>query len=160
MYETPQTIADWAAETFGIDATVGMMAARVNVEVAELHLEIQMQRPDGIAEEAADVYITMCHMAAVLANRVPSLDVPMVFNNNHQPGSLVDLMANVVYYAAFPVVMHSLQPAMQAVVTRLHKLAVLYHFNLNDEVNKKMVINRARTWNVVNGVGQHVEESK
>ncbi len=46
------------------------------------------------------------------------------------------------------------------VVICLSRLAGRMGFNIQDEVNKKMAINRARKWDVENGFGQHVKSSR
>lgn len=43
------------------------------------------------------------------------------------------------------------------VLITLYRVAELCGYDLHALVNEKMTINRARKWNVANGVGQHVK---
>lgn len=44
------------------------------------------------------------------------------------------------------------------VLITLYRIADVYGFSLHSEVDKKMEINRARSWTVTKGVGQHIKE--
>lgn len=158
--ETPTGIADWASEVFGLEATIKTMAARVNVEGAELHFEMVRRQHEKVAEEAADVYITMCHMAARLQSTIKQPCVfPYVFYSpsGYMP-DLIPALSSLIFHAYDPIISYSLMYAMRNVINTLQAIADTYLFDLAEEVDKKMAINRGRTWNVVNGVGQHLTE--
>ena len=155
MMETPQTIGQWAAETFGLESTIRTMAARVNVEVAELHLEMVKENKHRITMEAADVYITLCHMARCLQKYKPGEDIfGRVVSHRLSSDNAIGC-ATELCRAADESAERTIN-AMYGMFSMLNKVAETFQFNLQIAVINKMKINRSREWRVENGVGQHV----
>ena len=60
MMHTPASINNWALQTFGPDKSLAIVAARANLEMAELVDAIAMGKSkEDIAEEASDVLIIL-----------------------------------------------------------------------------------------------------
>lgn len=101
MKETQSSIEAWRLATFGT-VSPSLIAARMNVEVAELLLELARPNPSvkKIEGECADVLIV------------------------------------------------------------LYGICEAFGFDLHEAVNIKMARNRQRTWDVRDGVGQHVADKE
>tara|TARA_R100000808_G_C2112571_1_gene126212 strand:+ start:582 stop:881 length:300 start_codon:yes stop_codon:yes gene_type:complete len=66
MSETTNTIGRWAVETFGVP-TLEVAESRAREEMDELQDAINLSvYPETIVEEAADVVIVLCHLAATM----------------------------------------------------------------------------------------------
>lgn len=170
MIENPRAIGAWALATFGSQATLYTMACRVLVEAAELTLEVAKQSDaEKVAEEAADVYVTLCHMTAIIqANGYMGerelCPYNVVFDTRHfRFGETLDVVRavdNARELAKHPGInILSVLTAMNTAMCAIFENSIRWAYNLGDAVDKKMATNRARVWNVVNGVGQHVKES-
>ena len=157
--ETPEMIGEWASSTFGNLARPEVMAARVNCEAAELHLAIMQDKVEEIYEEAADVYITLCHMASNLQKSYTDVGVVKgVFSDpvwGIGPMSIPCVMYSLTTHADSRNVLMTMD-LMIEVRRLLATIEAQYDFFLQEAVDAKMKINRARSWSVVNGVGQHI----
>jgi NTP pyrophosphatase (non-canonical NTP hydrolase) len=98
--ESQTSIESWRLTTFGT-VSAQLIAARMNVEVAELLLELARPNPSvkKIEGECADVLIV------------------------------------------------------------LYGICEAYGIEIHNAVDRKMAVNRGRTWDVRDGVGQHVKET-
>lgn len=86
MIETQQSIAAWAAETFGEAGSNIRVATRANEEMAELlrALAVDDHHPKA-AEEIADVVIILYRLAHRLgADLAGSIDVKMATNRTRE----------------------------------------------------------------------------
>ena len=65
-HEDPKSIGSWTSATFGEGALPASVAARANEEMAEFLRAVVVGETDKALEEAADVWIVLCHYAAVM----------------------------------------------------------------------------------------------
>jgi hypothetical protein len=161
-HETQATIEAWRADSFGPLASLPSGLARANEEMAELVKAVTVGAdPAQIAEEAADVAITLCGAAErcgtdltpIMTRRDLSID----------PAAVIAIKANSLLAHTMEIVTCERISAstigiyIDIVVAMMAKLCASLGFNLADEVNDKMAINRARTWRLDGaGHGYHL----
>lgn len=168
-HETQASIEAWRRETFGPPSSAARMTARANEEMAELLREVTREDPDNarILVECADVLIVLYGVAELLD---VALDDDSVFRYlrggvscregalsveaGYANGVLAMLFENLVRPDA-------LASARRAIIVQialsLDRLAVSAGGNLDDAVDAKMAINRARDWKLTDrGHGRHV----
>jgi hypothetical protein len=157
MPETPASIVDWAEETFGPAASLLRLAGRANTEMAELVRAVTSGEPtERIGEEAADVAIILCRVAATLgtASRfvsdTPVSSMPVLKATFHANRTVADLLLEIGRPGGPDVVYAG------ALVSRaflfLRGLCEALGTALGERVDAKMQINRGRRW-IVNGDG-------
>lgn len=159
MPETQESISKWATETFGVSSSNARVAARANEEMAELlrALTADDDSPKA-AEEAADVKIVLYRLAERMGFRLESGGVLLSMPSNYS----VAVGANEYMARVLSTIVQDEETAtyaIQATVRWLHMLAARMGFQLNEEVDKKMAVNRARVWNLDgSGHGYHVRD--
>lgn len=157
--ESPKSIYDWGAATFGPRIPT-IMAVRTGMEVAELVIAFANDHDfDKKRDELSDVAIMLWQLAvthSVDARPTPSIS----FINPQGHGPLAFVMA---LNHAFSVYLERLvckgsEPYewLKKALMALEEIAALMGLDLPSLVDAKMQINRARTWKCLDkGVFQH-----
>ena len=167
MKETQESIAKWAAETFGEVGSNARVAARANEEMAELVLG----RADGemsdqeLMAECADIAIVLCRLAHrmgfVLRIELSSFNS---LNYNDSDDRTVAKANSSMSKLLRALTADDNNPAAQEhandCMDMLLQLAAFFDFELVREIDKKMAINRKREWRLdLTGHGYHVRAS-
>jgi hypothetical protein len=168
MRETQQTISAWIEETFGPVDNNLRVVARANEEMAEVLRCISAGRPyDGLGEECADVAICLCRLAARMG-----FDLSMQSAKLGPAGELVAVHAASANKAMAEMFLACclrddhprIKDFAEDVIVCLD-LAARHELRgfgtLEDEIDKKMAVNRARKWEL-DGTGcgyQRAEDS-
>lgn len=152
MPETPTTIREWADATFG-PRTPQRALARAHAEMSELLLELTGPAdPARLLNEAADVAITLCACP---------------WQQDHWPEA--QKTSELLFCSSIRRAARFIAEAMTS-YNNAHmqyrtqdaewELALAFGPALWPEAERKMAINRARTWTRDGfGTGQHQEES-
>jgi hypothetical protein len=159
--ETQKTISQWAEDTFGPVGTNLSIALRANVERAELLQAVQAEDYEEVRKEIADVVIVLMRLA-----ENTNIDL-MAVRNKHfvttKAPALVLYGANcrmsdlIKYLAISPVLGVGFPNMLAGVVAGLFRAMELVGGDLQEEINRKMAINRQRRWKLDGrGHGQHV----
>jgi NTP pyrophosphatase (non-canonical NTP hydrolase) len=169
--ETQKTISDWAMKTFGMPSSLPSIAARANIELAELISAMEKGDTGGVAEEAADVVIILYRLAdrAGITLHMPSDQGALDFNRGCT-AAMLNSMAQVMYAAQSLealritnrgyVMIHDIV-SLDGMVEHLAAIAHDFGEGLQEEINRKMKINRQRKWQVdKHGMAQHIEEGQ
>lgn len=166
--ERQRQITQWAFDTFGPCPNLAVTAARANKEVAELLWAATATAvdPDGVASEAADVYICACRLASDVGcdleeetrYRVGTPDgaVPVAQMAALVATSWAQIATALVVDASKHTRIVSL---LGAVARALRDVCVAVGRDLLVEVDAKMAVNRARQWVVADGHGSHVRRN-
>lgn len=162
MAETQDTISRWAEETFGPSSSNARVAARANEEMAELirALSAEDNNPKA-AEEIADVLIALYRLNARMGFPYDNYGVFVgVAPNNLATATAINIqMAELLHVLSKDDNNARAKELIRLVYTGLLILADRMGFNLYEEVNKKMAVNRAREWRLDStGHGYHVRD--
>jgi len=162
MRESQASIVAWANQTFGPAASTVRVVARANEEMAELLRAITWgAEPSKIAVEAADVAIVLCRAAAAV-NEMPLFSNAAAARSEaplkpalHANRAIADLLLEIDRSGG------GAEFFVARLITRafffLHRVCEAAGSTLAEEVDSKMAINRARTWNLDgSGHGYHV----
>lgn len=166
MKETQESISIWAEETFGPDGSNARIAARANLEMAELigALTLDDNNPKA-AEEVADVMIVLCRLARRLETRLPAFDyefgrIKGACTNFNIAAQASHGLARLLWSLSVSDNSHSARSWLIDACGYLGSLAKHMDFDMREEVDKKMAINRSRQWKLDNtGHGYHVRGS-
>lgn len=173
-HETPQSVSQWAEETFGPAGSNFSVAVRANRELGELLSVVASSQavlddgdtPIGLGEELADVVIVLWRLAsrngieitqprAYDGTRLPLLPdgtARAVARMNREWGKFLE-------YVAEDDQMGDLEYHVSRLVSACYIVAERHHLHLQDEIDAKMKINRSRKWNLDgDGHGYHVKE--
>jgi NTP pyrophosphatase (non-canonical NTP hydrolase) len=83
--ETQDSIEEWRRDTFGVPSTAARLAARANVEMAELLDELSAGRNEAAAVECADVVIVLFGVAERLGvDLLAEVDKKMAINRDRK----------------------------------------------------------------------------
>lgn len=128
--ETQETITIWGLATFGVNPAMGM-ASRMNVEVAEL-----LEKCAGPDQHLQDLCKAAVRLAEAISARQHELEAQggVAYDQPYDVEGALDECADV-----------------HIVLTQV---ASILGGDLQDRVDAKMKINRARTWKKVEG-GRH-----
>lgn len=154
--ETTQSIADWINATFGPAASNLRDATRANEEMAEL-VEAFMQDAmhPKVPEEAADVAIVLCRLAAksgATIDQSPAQNLGGIAEANRAMAALLKALAADDGHP-------KVAGMVEAVVAPLCLLLRWHKTTLWEQVQKKMAVNRSRVWKRDGtGCGYHVKE--
>lgn len=119
MNETQRSICDWGLETFGVSGSALTTATRMNVEVAELLTDL-----GGVVDPLLDDLLRANNaLAEAISNRANALE---------REGLLPDRSPNGKECCDVQVI--------------LYQVAERCGLKLAEETDRKMAINRARTW--------------
>lgn len=173
MIETIAGIKDWADTVFG-DVSLQMNLARANEELAELITQCVMKKPlKDIAEECADIGIVLVRSVHITAKtETPEFDFQMtepIKDMNHYYVHNPDPYTTIMMYA-LSVHKHlewcmlylrstnEVRERLDNIYSLLECMCLSCGTFLNVEIDAKMVINRARQWNITGqGTGYHVK---
>lgn len=165
MIETPKTILEWSQVTFGQRSPL-RIATRGSKEVNELMCAILDDGEAGaIHEEMADCAIMLWQVAEILgAHPQPDFIVPSSPERVGRKGWAIKLQSRTtVLLSELSLPGGPSGPAVNVLEDVLKVLGLLswaFGIDLQDHVNAKMRINRARSWaQLSNGSYQHVEHS-
>tara|TARA_B100002049_G_C16070064_1_gene372364 strand:- start:1099 stop:1584 length:486 start_codon:yes stop_codon:yes gene_type:complete len=158
MSETQESICQWAQDSFGTAKSLFRILTRANEEMTELLVAIELN-PDKAPEEAADIAIILCRAAK-------RLDLEVRFGAGK--GSIyfgltpirLAVLANSALSDAIKSVVNdrpeTARVEIDVCVDWLIDLELHYGTTLQAEIDKKMAINRARTWDLDgSGHGYH-----
>jgi NTP pyrophosphatase (non-canonical NTP hydrolase) len=160
MTETQATISEWAFATFG-KPTPLRAAVRTNAELAELLTALCLGNKEQIAKELADVAICLYACATLLEIEILEPDdyhrSPFPWHGVlTEMARIIDAVGNGYCFGNRTEQRIGVRRTSQA----LHDLAHEHGADLLVEIDRKMAINRARTWKLDgSGCGQHVEPS-
>lgn len=162
--ETQKSISDWANHTFGQPGSNLRVATRAGEEIFELFKEMCQASPDyaKLVEEAADVAIVLYRLCDRLGFLV---DTSIIRREDPANAKLFAAQANAQIASVIVRLIHqdndvSARYNLLQTYYFLEQLCLELGYNLNEQVETKMVINRQRKWNVGNdGHGYHVKES-
>jgi hypothetical protein len=161
--ETQESISEWAEEAFGPVSSNARVAARANEELAELlrALSTDDNSPKA-AEEAADVAIVLYRLRArmgfapAFVKQSPDF---LAVNNLHAATGANYGMEHLLRLLARDDGHANAEYFIRLVFVGLNELAARMGFNLAEEVDRKMAVNRSRVWNLDgSGHGYHVRE--
>ena len=158
--ETTTTITQWASETFGEATSVMRAVARVNEEMAELIRAITAGKPrEKIIEEAADVSIIserVYSLTGVVRRRV-NLFEHLVLSSSPIRVAILANSALSRFMLDFPSARYD-----ETLCDLAEYLDILFRqlgTTRQQEVDKKMAINRQRVWKKDGtGHGYHVRD--
>lgn len=158
MKETPDTISAWAVATFGDRNSVARVIARANEEGAELLRELTAgNRPEKMAQEAADIVIVLCraglrHIVNAPAGMAPSLTRAEIAVSIGD--ALLKALNAALTGGAYDV-------HVRSAMIRCAALCACYGRRLTEEVDAKMAVNRGRQWHHDGtGHGYHVRDKE
>lgn len=169
MPETQATISAWADATFGTASSNARVAARANEEMAELLRAITSDDPAKLAkvpEEAADVVIVLCRLATRLGYKLPPLTVELEASQHHVTLHWAAwankwLARAIQSLTETEGISANVPDCLLGCVLNLAQLCKLLGTDLWTEVERKMAVNRGRTWRWAldgSGHGYHVRE--
>lgn len=158
-----QEITKWADETFGVSESNFRTAVRVNEEMAELLTVVSMNDdPEKIAEEVADVMIVLYRLATQLGVDLDKRRYPEPCRRCHVTTEAA--MANTQLAMLLDCLegdKDTFKAEAQVYMTNMARdldyLACAVGLDLNDEVWRKMLVNRSRKW-VRDGSGHGYHE--
>lgn len=148
--ETQDSIEQWAAATFaGSDRTALGIATRMNIEVAELvaELVITNMTPERAALECADIWIVLAQVAhaqgyllerGVAALR-PVCNLELVATINTKSAELLSALQHRAP-------LHVTHALMSDIASFTESLCARQGMMLSEAVDRKMQVNRARSW--------------
>jgi NTP pyrophosphatase (non-canonical NTP hydrolase) len=159
-------ISKWQDDTFGPPSSNARSAARANEEMAELlaALTVDDNHPKA-AEEAADIVIVLYRPMTLLGKNmnteierlVPAFGLPETSNARlaaHANEAMAELLAVLTIDDEHP----KASDKIAGVVIILYVLAARLGKDMDEEIARKMEINRARTWKLADaGHGYHVK---
>lgn len=158
-HETQKTITNWADETFGPVNNNFRVAARANEEMAELLRALSVGDEEKAREEAADVVIVLARLATRLERKLFPPTWPE--HNSKRPTNYATLANNDMSWLLMRLEMD--QNSIDAhgdiwnIVSLMHAICIRLGTDLQTEIDKKMAVNRARTWKLDgSGHGYHV----
>lgn len=164
-HETQYTITDWGIATFG-ERTAVALSARMLLEVAELVVavrETETQSTESVMTELADVVISASALASELNCKVDFTSIPLGTRELHTASleavatistSILNLAAVINNRVACEVDASSQLRTLGALCRAAARWAGT---DLQEEVDRKMKINRARRWQLSEDGGyQHV----
>jgi len=168
--ETQQTIVAWAIETFGDLGTLPKLAARMNTEVAEVLREAASVPVDNgqVAVECADVAIVLFRIAEIIgidlrermidANEREEFAMkPSVWNAAKWVGEYCGLLIDRVPFGedVRPGDRYEIAGHARKLGGSLWRLSALCGTPLDEAIDRKMQINRARKWVQGKDSGDH-----
>lgn len=164
MTETVESIAVWAAETFGPVESEARLIARANEEMAELvaHFLTPALDIDACVTEAADVVIVLCRQAH--RDRIYLQDIikaarPMLVDGVYSVGRANTALAKAIRAVTAGACGDAFALPVMDCVRWLAIFAEVHGRNLWTVIEAKMAVNRARVWKRDgNGVGYHVRD--
>jgi NTP pyrophosphatase (non-canonical NTP hydrolase) len=169
MSETQASISAWAEQTFGPVSSHARVAARANEEMAELLrcLTVDEHHPKA-GEEIADVVIVLARLATRLGvDLARDFPVKAPARTRHLatlPGPFAQAAcANeqlaILLRALSLEVEFMAASLLLTVVIDLHILAAHLGADVQQQVDAKMAVNRARQWQLDgSGHGYHVRQ--
>lgn len=151
--ETQETVSKWAIETFGRPTPL-RAALRTNTELAELLVALYLDNKEQIAKELADVAICLFGVATTLDEHLRTLPAGRVAPRCELIQVILrrwnDLLQDVYLGLGYGHV--------QLIWRALGDLAACCEVDMQNEIDRKMAINRARRWKLDgSGCGQHEE---
>lgn len=170
--ETQTSIAEWQDVTFGKSARNFRIAVRANEEMAELLRELSLgASPEYDArkaiEECADVYIVLCRLGdrfgVDLLKSSYARNIRDELHFGSKPYEIAAkanlLMARTVLLLSYEIPHKAITEVAAGVVGLLKWIVERLGGNLLDAIDRKMDVNRARTWRLdASGHGYHVKE--
>lgn len=170
--ETQTSIAEWQDVTFGKSARNFRIAVRANEEMAELLRELSLgASPEYDArkaiEECADVYIVLCRLGdrfgVDLLKSSYARGLCGELSLGSRPYEIAAkanmLMSRTIVLLSYEITDKAITEVASGVVGLLKWIVEKLGGNLLDAVDRKMEINRARTWKLdASGHGYHVKE--
>ena len=163
MRETQVSISQWATDTFGPASSNARVCARANEEMAELLRALTSDQPEKAVEEAADVVIVLYRLAERLG-RALTWDRDFSYCTGWKPLQSACQANNCLAEALQLLAAGSGMGAMDGIEEAVYFLATLLQrlgSDLETEIDRKMITNRARAWKVTDdGHGYHVRPEK
>ena len=158
-HETPESITEWSDATFGGDVSPLACAVRANMEMAELLAAVTQNQPvERIAEECADVCIVLWRLAKLLAADLGPLEYysPIRERADETVKTInTHLAATIRHVATNP---HRARECLLMTLCYIQWLATVCKFDLQEAVDAKMQVNRARQWKMDGtGCGYHIK---
>lgn len=147
--ETQKTISDWAEQTFGPSGPLPRIAARANEEMAELLKGLTFcAEPHQLVEEAADVKIVLYRLAERLGFDLDERLRPWASERLGVEGHAAQANEALARALCYLVADHPAAAGWRVVdcLGHLDRFTRVLGYNLADEVDRKMAINRARGW--------------
>jgi len=149
--ETIESIAAWQDATFGPVQSRARSIARANEELAELiRAWTSNEPPEKIIAEAADVVIVLCALAWMMRAKDEEVSLDFLGDGIIQPRHAVPAMAKCMAFALNQVtediIPFSLHVTVMYIMSYAKGLVAALGGKLQDAVDAKMVINRARQW--------------
>lgn len=157
--ETPQSILEWGAATFGSPTTLDLLV-RCNKEMAELLSAINNQAPvENIRAEIADVTIVIWQAAASADIQVPLYPgAKPIYGSMEMAVRVSSLLQELIIAFSGGNYYTPTSQSIQEASNLLYRMAAFYEADLQELVDAKMVVNRARQWELnADGSFQHVE---
>src|SRR6266404_473025 len=173
MTETQSTISEWAEATFGPAGSNLRCATRANEEMAELLRELALDdRSPKAPDEAADIAIVLCRLAQRMKFSLTdetakrsyeffprrTSGVSAAISANREMGRL---LSRLEIEDDHPQAAQQAAHAAGGVILWLVRLLQISGSDLWQEVDRKMAINRARTWHLDgSGHGYHIDSTQ
>lgn len=164
MTETVESIAIWAAQTFGPFQSDARLLARANEEMAELiaHYLTPALDIEACVTEAADVVIVLCrqaHRDRIYLQDIITAARPMLVDGVVSVGRANTALAKAIRAVTAGASGDAFALPVMDCVRWLAIFAEVHGRNLWTAIEAKMAVNRARVWKVEgNGVGYHVRD--
>lgn len=159
--ETIETISEWATSTFGSNGTDESVCARAFTELAELNFALvnpSGRDPAKIRDECADVYIVLARLCT--RRGVQQIADQWMEDEYFWLKSTCELDRLVRDASAFLLGLQGgrdTKICLSGVLARMMRICAIMGGDLYAEVDRKMVVNRGRTWQLDgSGHGQHV----
>lgn len=165
MPETQATISAWAEETFGPSGSLFRVATRANEEMAELLTAIAKGNDGKAAEELADVVIVLARVGVRVCLEdafFPRGGDPVSPSYEGYSRETFAAEMNEHFAALLVATADTNNPNGVNAVIRLYSaagdLADSLGIDLQEQIDRKMEVNRARQWNLDgSGHGYHVK---